>query len=91
MVDDIDKFGNRFKKARWENLKQSVNIPISFNAHIKAELRSMDSGAGFPLNGISNNDAEFLRPTQMVQSDNEEIIALSKEAYRQCKDNSRCC
>ena len=78
VVDDIDKFGNRFKKARWENLKQSVNITISFNAHIKAELRSMDSSAGFPLNGISNNDAVFLRPTQMVQSDNEEIIALSK-------------
>ena len=78
MVDDIDKFGNRFKKARWENLKQSVNITISFNAHIKAELRSMDSSAGFPLNGISNNDAVFLKPTQMVQSDNEEIIALSR-------------
>ena len=78
VVDDIDKFGNKFKKARWENLKQSVNITISFNAHIKAELRSMDSSAGFPLNGISNNDAVFLKPTQMVQSDNEEIIALSK-------------
>lgn len=78
VVDDIDKFGNRFKKARWENLKQSINITISFNAHIKAELRSMDSSAPFPLNDIPNDDAAFLKPTQMVQSDNEEIIALSK-------------
>lgn len=78
VIDDIDKFGNRFKKARWENLKQSVNITISFDARIKAELRSMDSSASFPLNGIPNDDAVFLRPTQMVQSDNEEIIALSR-------------
>ncbi|MCX5716809.1 MAG: transglutaminase-like domain-containing protein, partial [Nitrospirae bacterium] len=78
VVDDIDKFGNRFKKARWENLKQSVNITISFDARIKADLRSMDSSAPFPLNGISNNDSVFLKPTQMVQSDNEEIIALSR-------------
>lgn len=78
VVDDIDKFGNRFKKARWENLKQSINITISFDTRIKAELRSMDSSAPFPLNGIHSDDAVFLKPTQMVQSDNEEIIALSK-------------
>ncbi len=78
VVDDIDKFGNRFKKARWENLKQSINITISFDTRIKAELRSMDSSAPFPLNDIPNDDAVFLKPTQMVQSDNEEIIALSK-------------
>ncbi len=78
VVDDIDKFGNRFKKAKWENLKQSINITISFGTRIKAELRSMDSSAPFPLNDIPNDDAVFLKPTQMVQSDNEEIIALSK-------------
>lgn len=78
VVDDIDKFGNRFKKAKWENLKQSVNITISFDTRIKSELRSMESSAPFPLNGIPNGDAVFLKPTQMVQSDNEEIIALSK-------------
>jgi transglutaminase-like putative cysteine protease len=78
VIDDIDKFGNRFKKARWENLRQSVNITISFDASIKAYLHSMDSSAPFPLNGVSNNEAVFLRPTQMVQSDSEEIIALSK-------------
>jgi hypothetical protein len=78
VADDIDKFGNRFKKARWENLKQSVNVKISFNASIKAELRSMESTAPFPLNGISGNGAVFLKPAQMVQSDNQEIIALSR-------------
>ncbi|MDP2279018.1 MAG: transglutaminase-like domain-containing protein [Nitrospirota bacterium] len=78
VVDDIDRFGNRFKKARWENLNQRVNITISFDARIKAELRSMDSSSPFPLNAIPNDDAVFLRPTQMVQSDNEEIMALSR-------------
>ncbi|MCG2710710.1 MAG: transglutaminase domain-containing protein [Thermodesulfovibrionales bacterium] len=78
VVDDIDKFGNRFKKAKWENLRQSVNITISFDARIKSELRSMESSAAFPPNGIPNDDAVFLKPTQMVQSDNEEIIALSR-------------
>ncbi|MDI6744968.1 MAG: transglutaminase-like domain-containing protein [Thermodesulfovibrionales bacterium] len=79
VVDDIDKFGNRFKKVRWENLRQSVSVTVSFNASIRAELRSMDSNAPFPLSGISGNDAVFLKPTQMVQSDNEEIIALSRK------------
>ena len=85
VVDDIDKFGNRFKKVKWENLKQSVNITISFEARIKAELRSMDSSSPFPLLGVSSEDAVFLRPTQMVQSGNEEIIALSMRLTRNAR------
>ena len=79
IVDDIDKFGNRFKKAKWENLKQNATVTISFNAFIKSELRAMASEAPFPLRDIPKEDAVFLKPTSMVQSDNEEIAALSKK------------
>ena len=58
-----------------ETERQYYNI---VRCAIKAELRSMDSNAPFPLNGISGNDAVFLKPTQMVQSDSEEVIALSR-------------
>jgi len=79
LVDDIDRSGNRFKRATWQNLRQNVRITISFNASIKAELRSMESTAQFPLRDIPIADAIFLKPTSMVQSDNEEIIALSRK------------
>jgi len=79
VVDDVDKFGNRFEKVRWENLRQNVRVTISFNAVIRAELHAMESRASFPFRDISRDDAIFLMPTSMVQSDNEEIIALSKK------------
>ena len=79
LLDDIDKFGNRFKKARWENLRQDVAVTISFNVLIKSELRAMESVAPFPLRDISKEDVVFLKPTSLVQSDNEEITALSKK------------
>ncbi|MEW6068828.1 MAG: transglutaminase-like domain-containing protein [Nitrospirota bacterium] len=78
VTDDIDKFGNKFKRARWENLSQNASVTISFNAFLKSELRSMESKSSFPIKGISEEEKVFLKPTDMVQSDNEEIILLSK-------------
>ena len=78
VTDETDKFGNRFKKVKWENLRQNANVTISFNSIMKAELRAMESAATFPLGDIRKEDALFLKATSMVQSDNEEIMTLSK-------------
>lgn len=77
--DDIDRFGNTFKKVVWEGLEQDVSIRISFNASLKSELTTMASETLFPLKDIPEAETVFLKPTSMVQSDAEEVISLSKK------------
>lgn len=79
VADDMDKFGNRFKKVKWENLKQNAGVTISYNAVIKADLLAMESASSFPLRNIQKDDAIFLKPTAMVQSDSEELASLSRK------------
>ncbi|TAL26722.1 MAG: transglutaminase domain-containing protein [Nitrospirae bacterium] len=78
VTDEKDKFGNVFKRVKWENLRQDISIRITYNALIKTELSSMESAATLPLKNIPKEDEVFLKPTSMVQSDNEEIIAISR-------------
>ncbi|MDP3112963.1 MAG: transglutaminase-like domain-containing protein [Thermodesulfovibrionales bacterium] len=85
VVDDMDKFGNRFKKVKWENLKQNISVTISYNTVIRAELLAMESASSFPLGDIQKDDAVFLKPTSMVQSDSEEIASLSKKLTENAK------
>ncbi|MFA5846373.1 MAG: transglutaminase-like domain-containing protein [Thermodesulfovibrionales bacterium] len=85
VVDDMDKLGNRFKKVKWENLKQNVSVTILYNTVIKAELLAMESASSFPLGDIQKDDAVFLKPTSMVQSDSEEIASLSKKLTENAK------
>lgn len=80
--DDIDKFGNKFKRLKWENTTTDINVLISFNASIKSELHSMESTAQFPLNNMSQQEKIFLSPTSLVQSDNQEIISIAKQLDR---------
>lgn len=77
--DDVDKFGNRFKKLKWENTNTDINVLVSFNASIKSELRSMESSAQFPLDNIPSQEKMFLAPTALVQSDNPEIISIARQ------------
>lgn len=85
VVDDMDKLGNRFKKVKWENLKQNVSVTISYNTVIKAELLAMESASSFPLRDIQKDDAVFLKPTSMVQSDSGEIVSLSRKLTEDAK------
>lgn len=77
--DDVDKFGNKFKKLKWENTNADINVLITFNASIKSELHSMESLAQFPLNNMSQQERMFLSPTSLVQSDNQEMISIAKQ------------
>ncbi len=79
-VDDAtDEFGNRFKVVTWNNLSKDVRINITFETNIKSELSAMESKAPFPLNPIPKSDLLYLKPTGMVQSNDPEIISLSKK------------
>jgi hypothetical protein len=83
--DDVDKFGNKFKKLKWENTNTDINVLITFNASIKSELHSMESSALFPLNNISQQERMFLSPTALVQSDNQEIISIARQLTANAK------
>ncbi|MCE5194355.1 MAG: transglutaminase-like domain-containing protein [Nitrospiraceae bacterium] len=78
VIDDVDRFGNRFKKVRWDNLRQNVNITISFDSRIKSELKYMESKSQFPLANISGSESLFLKSTGLVQSEDPEIAELSR-------------
>ncbi|MEW6740268.1 MAG: transglutaminase-like domain-containing protein [Nitrospirota bacterium] len=79
-VDDAtDEFGNRFKVVTWNNLSKDVRVNITFETNIKSELSAMESKAPFPLNPIPKSDLLYLKPTGMVQSNDPEIISLSKK------------
>ncbi len=77
--EETDRFGNRFRKARWEGLRENVKITISFTVNLKAELRPAESRAPFPLSDMPEDIKVFLAPTAMVQSEDEEIVALSRK------------
>lgn len=79
LKDEIDKFGNKFKKAQWKDLREDVSISISFNAHIKSELTAMESISGFPLTNIPETETIYLKATSMVQSEDKEIALISRK------------
>lgn len=85
VVDDLDRFVNRFKKATWEHLKQGVTVTLSFTAHVKADLQAIKQAVRFPLEAIPRADAAFLQPTSMVQSDSAEIVSLSRELVKDAR------
>lgn len=79
VTDETDSFGNTFKKAKWEDVSRDIAVTISYRASIESRLRPMQSAAALPLKDIPREDAVFLQPTSMVQSEDKEILSLSRE------------
>jgi transglutaminase-like putative cysteine protease len=77
--DETDTFGNHYKVVTWNSLNRDARINISFDTHIKAKLSAMESKSGFPLKEIPQNEMIYLKSTDMVQSNSQEITSLSKE------------
>jgi len=79
-VDDAtDEFGNRFKVVTWNDINKDVRVNITFETNIKSEISAMESRATFPLNTIPKSELLYLKPTGMVQSNDPDIISLSKK------------
>jgi len=77
--DEKDSFGNSFKKVTWNRLKSDASIKLQFEVRLKSELAAMASRSTFPLKNLSQNEAFYLKPTEMVQSDAKDIIELAKK------------
>ena len=78
-VIEKDKFGNRFQKASWNNLSESIRINLGYTANIHSSLSAMDSRTPFPIGKVSASDALYLKSTEMVQSDSQEITELAQQ------------
>lgn len=78
-TDETDKFGNKFKRAKWQGLERDIIIQITYKASIKARLERMESTATFPVASMPEAEAVFLKPSQMVQSEHEEIKVLANK------------
>lgn len=80
--DETDSYGNSFKKITWNRLKRDASIKVVFETRVKSGLSAMTSEASFPLKDIPRKELVFLKPTEMVQSDEGDIASLSKTLTR---------
>ncbi len=76
--DETDSFGNSFKKVTWDRLKRDASIKLQFEAKLRSELTAMASRSTFPLKNLANNERFYLKPTEMVQSAERDIVELAK-------------
>ena len=77
-VVERDRFGNRFQKVSWSNVRESIRINLGYNASIQSELSAMESRSPFPIRSVSSAETLFLQSTEMVQSDSDEIATLAR-------------
>ena len=76
--DETDSFGNSFRKVTWNRLKRDASIKLQFETRLRSELAAMASRSTFPLKNLAQNEMRYLKPTEMVQSEERDIIELAK-------------
>lgn len=77
--DKKDNFGNVFKVASWNNLKNDVRITLHFVSKIKTDIKALESKSLYPLEKIPEKEKIFLKSTDKVQSNSEVIKRLANE------------
>ncbi|MGB9823006.1 MULTISPECIES: transglutaminase-like domain-containing protein [Thermodesulfovibrio] len=75
---EIDRYGNHWGIASWRNLYKSVTVTVRFEVFVGSEIKAENSHAEFPLKNIPESERLFLKSTALVQSENPEIIKLSR-------------
>lgn len=77
---EIDKFGNSFTIAEWANIAGDVRIKEEFDARLRISLKEMKDVRPFPLGSgdITGEAGLFLKPTQLVQSEDSAVKALAQ-------------
>lgn len=79
---ETDRFGNRFQKVTWENVSQDIRVSLDYTANVRSQLSAMESKAPFPLGSQANAESQYLKATDMVQSNSSEITAMAKQLTR---------
>lgn len=76
---ETDRFGNRFQKVTWENVSQDIRVSLNYTANVRSELSSMESKAPFPLGNRANQESQYLKATDMVQSGSGEMASMARQ------------
>ncbi len=76
--DETDSFGNSFKKVTWNRLKHDASIKLKFETRLVSQLSAMASRSAFPLQNLTKSEMFYLKSTEMVQSEDRDIVALAK-------------
>lgn len=79
VLDTKDAFGNRFKEVYYEKLNKDINITITFDIDMETKLSALESTAMFPISSLPEELKIYLKPTKLVQSDDEEIKILANK------------
>ncbi len=81
----IDKYGNYWGIATWNNLATSATVQIKYQVSVGSEIKAEKSVSEFPLKNITDDEKIFLQPTKLVQSSDPEIIRLSQDLTNNAK------
>jgi len=73
-----DRYGNRFQRVTWNNVRESIRISLGYTANVRSELSAMESRTPFPIGRVPASEAVFLQSTEMVQSDAPQIAELAR-------------
>jgi len=76
---ETDRFGNRFQKVTWQQVDQDIRVKLTYTASISSELTTLTSKAPFPLGSLADQEAGYLKPTELVQSSDAAIIRLARQ------------
>ena len=77
--DDLDRFGNRFRRATWKDLATDARITVASQVRIRTDLPKLESTAPYPLPAVSPQEGLFLKATKQVQSDDAKIRTKASE------------
>lgn len=76
---ETDRFGNRFQKVAWQQVDRDIRIRLTYTASIRSELTTLTSTAPFPLGRLAEQEAGYLKPTELVQSNDDAIQRLARQ------------
>jgi len=80
-----DDKGNKILTAVWIKPVNPISVSTSFYAATETKLNMIESTAGFPVTANQNIPQDYLNPTDLVQSDSEEIRGKSNELTKGVK------
>lgn len=76
---ETDRFGNRFQKVTWQQVEQDIRVKLSYTASIRSELTTLVSKAPFPLGNLADKEAGYLKPSELVQSNDPAVARLARQ------------
>jgi len=72
-----DNRGNRIVTATWTKIPPSIDVSLSCNIVSKTGLKTLETGALFPLPEVDPAIRDYLKPTELVQANDPRIRALA--------------